>query len=182
MKNEREGRSVFYGAMIIEGIIGLIWATLGLSFYESPEALQAVISAGSPAAVVAEVSRSLLGPIGGTMAILAVIVLPITSGDTAFPLYTADRGRGVQGQAKRNFQAPVHCRALVYSRIHYLHPKLLHHLALLRICQPKLGYHGSVGRCCLPGATGQTALDSHHSGNLYDSSLLYVHHARQNRL
>ncbi len=84
MKNEREGRSVFYGAMIIEGIIGLIWATLGLSFYESPEALQAVISAGSPAAVVAEVSRSLLGPIGGTMAILAVIVLPITSGDTAF--------------------------------------------------------------------------------------------------
>ncbi|MDD3311314.1 carbon starvation CstA family protein [Pseudodesulfovibrio sp.] len=84
VKNEREGRSVFYGAMIIEGVIGLIWCTLGMSFYENPAALQAVISAGSPAAVVAEVSNGLLGPIGGALAILAVIVLPITSGDTAF--------------------------------------------------------------------------------------------------
>lgn len=84
VKNEREGRSVFYGSMIIEGIIGLIWCTLGMSFYDNPAALQAVISAGSPAAVVAEISNSLLGPIGGTLAIIAVIILPITSGDTAF--------------------------------------------------------------------------------------------------
>lgn len=84
VKNEREGRSVFYGAMIIEGIIGLIWCTIGLSFYDSPEALSAVIAAGSPAAVVAEVSTSLLGQVGGFMAIVAVIILPITSGDTAF--------------------------------------------------------------------------------------------------
>lgn len=84
VKNEKEGRSVFYGAMIIEGIIGLIWCTVGLSFYSSPEALQAVISAGSPAAVVAEVSRTLLGSVGGSIAIAAVIILPITSGDTAF--------------------------------------------------------------------------------------------------
>ncbi|QJB57540.1 carbon starvation protein A [Pseudodesulfovibrio sp. zrk46] len=82
--NERQGRSVFYGAMIIEGIIGLIWCTVGLSFYNSPEALSAVIAAGSPSAVVAEVSNTLLGPIGGALAIAAVIVLPITSGDTAF--------------------------------------------------------------------------------------------------
>ncbi|BCS87377.1 carbon starvation CstA family protein [Pseudodesulfovibrio sediminis] len=84
VKNEREGRSVFYGAMIIEGIIGLIWCTLGMSFYNDPAALQEVISSGSPAAVVAGVSHGLLGPIGGGLAILAVIVLPITSGDTAF--------------------------------------------------------------------------------------------------
>ncbi|MGE4292174.1 MAG: carbon starvation protein A [Desulfovibrio sp.] len=84
VKNEREGRSVFYGSMIIEGIIGLIWCTLGLSFYQDPAALQAVIAAGSPSAVVADVSNSLLGPIGGTLAIIAVIILPITSGDTAF--------------------------------------------------------------------------------------------------
>lgn len=84
VKNEREGRSVFYGAMIIEGIIGLIWCTIGLSFYNSPEALSAVISAGTPAAVVAEVSHTLLGSVGGALAIIAVIVLPITSGDTAF--------------------------------------------------------------------------------------------------
>lgn len=84
VKNEKDGRSVFYGAMILEGIIGLIWATVGLSFYKSPEALSAVIAAGSPSAVVAEASNALLGPIGGFLAILGVIVLPITSGDTAF--------------------------------------------------------------------------------------------------
>lgn len=85
LRTERHGRRVFYGAMIAEGIIALIWATVGLSFYESPEAMQAVITtAGSPAGVVDEVSRTLLGPLGGLLAILGVIVLPITSGDTAF--------------------------------------------------------------------------------------------------
>jgi len=83
-RSEKEGRMVFYGAMIIEGIIALIWATIGMSFYETPAAMQAVIAAGSPAAVVKEVSNTLLGPIGGTLAVLAVIVLPVTSGDTAF--------------------------------------------------------------------------------------------------
>jgi carbon starvation protein CstA len=84
VENERQGRAVFYGSMIIEGIIGLIWCALGVSFYNDPQALSAVIASGSPSAVVAEVSNSLLGPIGGGLAILAVIVLPITSGDTAF--------------------------------------------------------------------------------------------------
>lgn len=84
VQNEKDGRAVFYGAMILEGIIALIWATVGLSFYKTPEALNAVIAAGSPSAVVAEVSNTLLGPIGGFLAVLGVIVLPITSGDTAF--------------------------------------------------------------------------------------------------
>ena len=84
IKNERYGRKVFYGAMICEGIIGLIWVTVGLSFYKSPEALNSVITAQTPAGVVYEASRTLLGNIGGTLAILGVIILPITSGDTAF--------------------------------------------------------------------------------------------------
>lgn len=84
MKSEVNGRFVFYGAMIAEGIIALIWVTVGLSFYPSPEAMNSVIAAGSPSAVVNEVSRTLLGPIGGALAILGVIILPITSGDTAF--------------------------------------------------------------------------------------------------
>jgi len=84
LKTEAHGRRVFYGAMIAEGIIALIWATVGLSFYKDPAAMQAVISAGTPAAVVNEVSRTLLGPIGGVLAVLGVIILPITSGDTAF--------------------------------------------------------------------------------------------------
>lgn len=81
---ENHGRMVFYGAMIMEGIIALIWATAGLSFYESPAAMQAVIASGSPAAVVNEICNTLLGPVGGFLAIMGVVVLPITSGDTAF--------------------------------------------------------------------------------------------------
>nr|WP_321460991.1 carbon starvation protein A [uncultured Cohaesibacter sp.] len=84
MRNEKNGRVVFYGAMIAEGIIGLVWATAGMSFYDSPEALNAVIAAQSPAGVVNQVSTELLGVFGGFLAVLGVVVLPITSGDTAF--------------------------------------------------------------------------------------------------
>lgn len=84
IQNEDKGRLVFYGAMIVEGVIALIWASVGLAFYDSPEAMQAVIAAASPAGVVNEVCNSLLGPVGGFLAILGVVVLPITSGDTAF--------------------------------------------------------------------------------------------------
>ncbi len=84
IKNEKSGRFVFYGAMIAEGIIALVWASAGLSFYKSPEALNAVIASGSPAAVVNQVCNTLLGPVGGFLAIMGVVILPITSGDTAF--------------------------------------------------------------------------------------------------
>ncbi len=81
MVNEKQGRKFFYGAMIAEGVIGLIWVTLGLSFYESPEALAA---AGPAPVVVKDISISLLGSVGGILAILGVVVLPISTGDTAF--------------------------------------------------------------------------------------------------
>ncbi len=84
LQNEKNGRFVFYGAMIGEGIIALIWCTLGLSFYETPAAMNAVLAAGGPAKVVHDVSTSLLGSLGGILAVLGVVVLPITSGDTAF--------------------------------------------------------------------------------------------------
>jgi carbon starvation protein CstA len=84
IRSEKNGRLVFYGAMVTEGIIALIWATVGMSFYESPEALNAVIAEGTPALVVSQACRGLLGPVGAVLAILGVIVLPITSGDTAF--------------------------------------------------------------------------------------------------
>ena len=86
MGNERLGRKIFFGAMIAEGLIALVWCTLGLSFYEGAEGLrQALGSSGNAALVVSEVSNTLLGAgFGGTLAILGVVVLPITSGDTAF--------------------------------------------------------------------------------------------------
>ncbi len=85
VQNEKNGRFVFYGAMIGEGIIGLIWATLGLSFYPDAASLGAAIAKGSPSGVVHEIATSLLGGgIGTTLAVLGVVILPITSGDTAF--------------------------------------------------------------------------------------------------
>ncbi|MDH2924147.1 carbon starvation protein CstA [Nicoletella semolina] len=83
-ENEKEGRFIFYGAMIAEGVIALIWCAVGLSFYENPQALQNAIDAGSPSKVVYDSSIHFLGFVGGLFAVLGVVVLPITSGDTAF--------------------------------------------------------------------------------------------------
>ncbi len=82
--NEREGRFIFYGAMITEGIIALIWCMVGLSFYDDVQALQAAIKAGTPSKVVYDAATTMLGTFGGVLAVLGVVVLPITSGDTAF--------------------------------------------------------------------------------------------------
>lgn len=84
IENEKEGRFVFYGAMIAEGFIGLVWATVGMTFYDSPDALAGVINASTASGVVYDSSIALMGTFGGVLAILGVIVLPITSGDTAF--------------------------------------------------------------------------------------------------
>lgn len=83
LKKESEGRKVFYGAMIAEGIIALIWAAAGMTFFGSTGDLQAALDAGGPAGVVNEISSTTLGTLGGILAILGVIILPITTGDTA---------------------------------------------------------------------------------------------------
>ena len=81
LENEKEGRMVFYGGMVAEGFIGLVWVTVGMTFYPTAQEL---MNAGGPASVAFESCRDLLGPIGGILAILGVVILPITSGDTAF--------------------------------------------------------------------------------------------------
>jgi carbon starvation protein CstA len=84
--NERYGRRVFYGAMISEGVVALIWAAIGMSFYGGVRELNDVMTAnqGNAAFVVNEISNSLLGKFGGALALLGVVAAPITSGDTAF--------------------------------------------------------------------------------------------------
>ncbi len=83
LKRESEGRKVFYGAMVAEGIIALIWAAAGMAFFNGTDGLQAALAAGGPAGVVNEISKTTLGSLGGVLAILGVIILPITTGDTA---------------------------------------------------------------------------------------------------
>ncbi|MCM3669097.1 carbon starvation protein A [Mesobacillus maritimus] len=83
-QKEKQGRKIFYGMMIAEGIIAMIWAAAAMSLFNGYTGLNEVLAAGGPGAVVSEVSTAMLGAIGGTLAILGVVVLPITSGDTAF--------------------------------------------------------------------------------------------------
>jgi len=81
MKSERQGHMVFYGAMISEGIIALIWAAAGCSIYEGAELLG--MGAGGPTAVY-DICQKTMGSFGMVLAMLGVIACPITSGDTAF--------------------------------------------------------------------------------------------------
>jgi len=84
--NEKLARRVFYGAMITEGVVALIWAAIGMSFYGGVRELNEVMTAnqGNAAFIVNEISNSLLGKFGGALALLGVVAAPITSGDTAF--------------------------------------------------------------------------------------------------
>lgn len=85
IKNEKLGRPIFYGAMITEGVIALIWAAVSSYFFYAGGAAEvgSDLSAQAPTVVTA-VSRSWLGVLGGILAVLGVVAAPITSGDTAF--------------------------------------------------------------------------------------------------
>ena len=83
IKSEKEGRSVFYGAMISESVIALVWAAAGVAFYGTTELLNNALANGA-SNVVYEISTGVLGTFGGILAIIGVVVCPITSGDTAF--------------------------------------------------------------------------------------------------
>ncbi|MDD2293563.1 MAG: carbon starvation CstA family protein [Bacteroidales bacterium] len=84
MTDEKYGRPVFYGAMICEGIVAIIWATAAISYCGGVEGLNAAADAGkTPAILVNAICRSWLGRFGAVLAMLGVIICPITSGDTA---------------------------------------------------------------------------------------------------
>ena len=83
LKNEKHGRPVFYGAMVTEGIVALIWAAAAIAFTGGYDGLQQYMGNNSPAILVNDVSKTWLGTFGGILAILGVIAAPITSGDTA---------------------------------------------------------------------------------------------------
>nr|WP_330379695.1 carbon starvation protein A [Butyrivibrio sp. AE2032] len=82
--SEKQGRVVFYGAMISESVIALIWAAGGVAFYGATGALSAAITQNGQSGVVYDISTGMLGPVGAVLAIVGVIACPITSGDTAF--------------------------------------------------------------------------------------------------
>lgn len=83
LKNEKHARPVFYGAMVAEGIVALIWAAAAITFTGGYDNLQEYLGSNTPAVLVDNLSKSWLGTFGGILAVLGVIAAPITSGDTA---------------------------------------------------------------------------------------------------
>ena len=96
LKNEKHARPVFYGAMIAEGIVAMIWATAAMAYCGGPEGLNnamtdvgteingQIIRNAQAADLVDIICKSWLGKVGAVVAILGVVICPITSGDTAF--------------------------------------------------------------------------------------------------
>lgn len=87
MKSEKQGHFVFYGAMVAEGIIALIWAAAGCALYKTTGGLNtglAEVLAGGQSAAIYDVCSRTMGGIGVALAMIGVVVCPITSGDTAF--------------------------------------------------------------------------------------------------
>ncbi len=86
IKKESYGRYVFYGAMIAEGIVAIIWATAAMTFFGGADGLNVTMQqeGHNPAWVVNEISMAWLGSVGAVFAVIGVIACPITTGDTAF--------------------------------------------------------------------------------------------------
>ena len=94
-------RPVFYGAMVAEGLVALIWATVGLT-------LRSELAGLAPDVAISTASELMLGPVGGMIAVLGVVVLAITSGDTALRV-----GRLIMAESLHLDQACIKNRLLL---------------------------------------------------------------------
>lgn len=85
MRCEKQGKAVFFGPMVAEGVIAMIWCVVGLTFYGSVGSLNEAILAGggTPSEVISASSKGMLGETGYWLALIGVVILPITTGDTA---------------------------------------------------------------------------------------------------
>ena len=152
MKNEKQGHFVFYGAMVAEGIIALIWAAAGCALYEVTGGLNTGLAealAGGQSAAIYDVCSKTMGGVGIALAMIGVVVCPITSGDTAFRS----------------------ARLTLSDRLHG-------YLALLQLDQPDARYDRSVGSGYVPVHREEELLDGSCSGYVHECSFLHLFHPR----
>ncbi|MDG1729615.1 MAG: carbon starvation CstA family protein [Algibacter sp.] len=126
ISNETQGKKVFFGAMITEGIVALIWAAIAMAFFGGVRELgETMAEDGHNAAwVVNIICNTTLGKIGGILAVFGVIAAPITSGDTAFRsarLIIADAFNFDQAKLLKRFiiTIPIFVIALVITQIDF---------------------------------------------------------------
>ena len=82
IENERDARPVFFGAMVLEGLVALCWAAIAMAFFHGQPQL-AVLYGSTPSVAVNQMATTLLGPIGLILAVIGVVICPITTGDTS---------------------------------------------------------------------------------------------------
>ena len=82
IENEKDTRPVFFGAMVIEGLVALCWAAIAMAFFHGQPQLAAIYGA-APSVAVSEMAITLVGPIGLVLTIIGVVICPITTGDTS---------------------------------------------------------------------------------------------------
>lgn len=82
IENEKDARPVFFGSMVLEGLVALCWAAIAMAFFHGQPQL-AVIYGATPSVAVHEMAMTLVGPIGLILTIIGVVVCPITTGDTS---------------------------------------------------------------------------------------------------
>lgn len=127
LKNEKYARPIFYGAMVSEGVVAMIWATAAMAYFGGPEGLNNAMSEGvmidgvltkvTPAIAVDVICKSWLGKLGAVIAVIGVVVCPITSGDTAFRslrLTIADFFKSDQKPISRRLIVSIPIFALAY--------------------------------------------------------------------
>ncbi len=124
LNNEKMGRRVFYGAMIAEGLVALIWAAAAMCFFGTIDGLNDTLAERTPAYIVNEIANSSLGKLGGILAILGVVAAPITSGDTSFRsarLIIADFMKISQKKISKRFlvSIPVFAIGLVITLVKF---------------------------------------------------------------
>ena len=185
MKSEKQGHFVFYGAMVCEGVIALIWAAAGCSLYEVTGGLNTGLAealAMGQSKAIYDVCSKTMGGVGIALAMIGVVVCPITSGDTAFRsarLTLADWFKIDQGQLRKPPEA-VHPRAGRWffpghrqrTGLHQLHCDL----ALLQLDQPDAGHDRSVGRFHVPVQGEEELLDHRSARNLYERCFQHLLH------
>jgi len=126
LSNEADGKKIFFGAMITEGIVALIWAAASMAFFGGVRELgETMARPGHNAAwVVNQICDTMLGKIGGLLAIIGVVAAPITSGDTAFRsarLTIADTFNFKQGKLMQRLviTIPIFLVAILLTTINF---------------------------------------------------------------
>ncbi len=86
MQTELLGRKIFFGSMVTEGVVALIWAAAAMVFFDNVQGLNIAMNSNNNNAAWAanEITRGMLGNFGGILALLGLVAAPLTSGDTAF--------------------------------------------------------------------------------------------------